>query len=155
LLALRLIDGKHSGVNIANLVDAVIDDYALTDKVFAITLDNASSNNDAIKYLRPFLTGYLGVRVPTLHDSNLDAPNDDLSTMFLHQRRSCHVINLVLKAGLDPIRTYLDDFRIAITFLNASNQRIAAYKSYCMSMAIRPRKLGYCRKSLIFLRIIL
>jgi hypothetical protein len=142
LLALRLIDGKHSGVNIANPIAAKIDDYALTGKVFAITLDNASSNNVAIKYLRPFLTGYLGVNVPALHDSNLDAPNDDLCTMFLHQHCSCHVINLVVKASLDPIRTYLDDFRTAITFLNASNQRIAAYKSYCMSMAIRPRKFG-------------
>jgi hypothetical protein len=34
LLALRLIDGKHYGVNIANLVATVIDDYGLTDKVF-------------------------------------------------------------------------------------------------------------------------
>jgi hypothetical protein len=60
LLALRLIDGKHYGVNIANLVATVIDDYGLTDKVFAITLDNAYSNNVAMKYLRPFLCGYLG-----------------------------------------------------------------------------------------------
>jgi hypothetical protein len=141
LLALRLIDGKHSGVNIANLVATVIDEYNLTKKVFAITLDNASSNNVAMKFLRPFLCGYLGVPVP---DSSLgtDAYDDELSTMFLHQRCSCHVINLIVKSGLDPIRTYLDDFRTAITFLNASNQRIAAYKSYCMSMAIRPRKFG-------------
>jgi hypothetical protein len=109
--------------------------------VFAITLDNASSNNVAMKFLRPFLCGYLGVHVL---DSSLgtDASDDELSTMLLHQRCSCHIINLIVKAGLDPIRTYLDDFRTAITFLNASNQRIAAYKSYCMSMAIRPRKFG-------------
>lgn len=143
LLGLRLIDGKHSGVNIANLVANVIDDYDLTNKVFAITLDNASSNNTAMKHLRPFLSGYLGVPAPAVPDNELDnddAPSDDdLSTMFLHQRCSCHVINLVVKAGLNPLKPYLDDFRTAITFLNASNQRIAAYKSYCMSMAIRPR----------------
>jgi hypothetical protein len=141
LLALRLIDGKHSGANIANLVATVIDEYSLTEKVFAITLDNASSNNVAMKFLRPFLCGYLGVPVP---DSSLgtNASDDGLSTMFLHQHCSCHVINLIVKAGLDPIRTYLDDFRTAITFSNASNQHIAAYKSYCMSMAIRPRKFG-------------
>jgi hypothetical protein len=136
LLALRLIDGKHSGVNIANIVATVIDEYSLTKKVVAITLDNASSNNVAMKFLRPFLCRYLDSSLGT------DASNDELSTMFLHQHCSCHVINLIVKAGLDPIRTYLDDFRTAITFLNASNQRIAAYKSYCMSMAIRPRKFG-------------
>ncbi|WVZ88461.1 hypothetical protein U9M48_034981 [Paspalum notatum var. saurae] len=73
LLGLRLIDGKHSGVNIANLVATVIDDYALTDKVFAITLDNASSNNTAMKYLRPFLSGYLGMPAPVVPET----PNDD------------------------------------------------------------------------------
>ena len=143
LLGLRLIDGKHSGVSIANLVATVIDDYALTDKVFAITLDNASSNNTAMKYLRPFLSGYLGVPAPVVTDDDSFTPtDDDLCTMFLHQRCSCHVINLIVKAGLQHLKAYIDDFRTAITFLNASNQRIAAYKSYCMSMAIRPRKFG-------------
>jgi hypothetical protein len=89
--------------------------------------------------VRPLLCGYLGV--PVLDSSlDTDSSNDDLSTMFLHQCCSCQVINLVVKVGLDPIRTYLDNFRTVITFLNASNQRIAAYKSYCMSMAIGPRK---------------
>jgi hypothetical protein len=60
----------------------------------------------------------------------------------LHQRCSCHVINLIVKVGLQHLKAYIDDFRNAITFLNASNQRIAAYKSYCMSMTIRPRKFG-------------
>ncbi|WVZ74217.1 hypothetical protein U9M48_022429 [Paspalum notatum var. saurae] len=148
LLGLRLIDGKHSGVNIANLVATVIDDYALTDKVFAFTLENASSNNTAMKYLRPFLSGYFGVPTPVVpetpndDDTHTPSDDDDLSTMFLHQRCCCHVINLRVKACLDPLKAYIDDFRTAIAFLNASNQRIAAYKSYCMSMAVRPRKFG-------------
>ncbi|KAJ1291630.1 hypothetical protein BS78_02G330100 [Paspalum vaginatum] len=144
LLGLRLIDVKHTSVNIANLVATVIDEYALTDKVFAITLDNASSNNTAMKHLRPFLSSYLGVPAPVVTDDDNCTLNDDddndLSTMFLHQRCLCHIINLVVKAGLEPLKPYIDDFRTAIAFLNASNQRIAAYKSYCMSMGIRPRK---------------
>jgi hypothetical protein len=106
LLALRLIDGKHSDVNIANLVATVIDEYSLTEKVFAITLDNASSNNVAMEFLRPFLCGYLGVPVPD--------------------------------SSLGDFRTYLDDFRTAITFLNASNQRIAAYKSLLYEYGYSP-----------------
>jgi hypothetical protein len=122
LLGLRLIDGKHSGVSIANLDAIVIDDYAFTDKVFAITLDNASSNNTAMKYLRPFLSGYLGVPAPVVTDDDDDSftPNDDdLCTMLLHQRCSCHVINLIVKVGLQHLKAYIDDFRTAITFLNA------------------------------------
>ncbi|WVZ90905.1 hypothetical protein U9M48_037159 [Paspalum notatum var. saurae] len=145
LLGLRLIDGKHSGVNIANLVTTVIDDYALTDKVFAITLDNASSNNTAMKYLRPFLSGYLGVSAPVVPETpnNEDTPSDDdLSTIFLHQRCCCHIIILGVKSGLDPLKAYIDDFRTVRTFLNASNQHTASYKIYCMSLAVRPCKFG-------------
>ena len=36
----------------------------------------------------------------------------------------------------------LANFRTAISFLNASNQRIAAYKIYCIAMGVRPRKFG-------------
>ncbi|WVZ98963.1 LOW QUALITY PROTEIN: hypothetical protein U9M48_044333 [Paspalum notatum var. saurae] len=139
LLGLRLIDGKHSGINIANLVASVVDDYDLTHKVFAITLDNASSNNIAMKYLRPFLFGYLGVPAPVVPETPNDDDthsDDDLSAMFLHQCCCCHIINLGVKAGLDPLKTYIDDIRTAITFLNDSNQR------YCMSMVVRPHKFG-------------
>jgi hypothetical protein len=142
LLRLRLIDGKHSGVSIANLVATMIDDYSLTDKVFAITLDNASSNNTAMKYLRPFLSSYLGVPAPAMTDDDAFIPNDGLRTMFLHQRCLCHVINLIVKAGHQHLKPYIDEFITAITFLNASNQCILVYKSYCMSMAIHPRKFG-------------
>jgi hypothetical protein len=78
----------------------------------------------------------------TYDDDDFTPNDDDLCTMFLHQRCSCHVINLIVKAGLQHFKPYIDDFRTGITFLNASNQRITAYKSYCMSMAIRPHKFG-------------
>jgi hypothetical protein len=34
----------------------------------------------------------------------------------------------------------IETFRTAISFLNSSNQRIVAYKSYCVATGIRPRK---------------
>ncbi|WVZ90950.1 hypothetical protein U9M48_037200 [Paspalum notatum var. saurae] len=91
---------------------------------------------------------YLGVPAPVVpetpndDDTHTPSDDDDLSTMFLHQRCCCHVINLGVKAGLDPLKAYIDGFRTAITFLNASNQRITTYKNYCMSMVVCPRKFG-------------
>ena len=38
----------HNGANIADRVKAVIADFGLSDKVFSITLDNASANTTAI-----------------------------------------------------------------------------------------------------------
>jgi hypothetical protein len=47
-----------------------------------------------------------------------------------------------VKCGLKRLQPYLDSFRTAIVFLDASNQRIAAFKGYCVAMNVRPRKLG-------------
>jgi hypothetical protein len=101
----------------------VLEDYGVVNKVFSITLDNASSNSKAMEKLSPLLSGYVG-------------------TLFLHQRCACHIINLIVKCGLKRLNHYLDSFRTAIIFLNASDERIAAFKGYCVAMNVRPRKFG-------------
>jgi hypothetical protein len=42
LLGLRPIKDDHTGKNIVERVCMVVDEYDLTDNIFAITLDNAS-----------------------------------------------------------------------------------------------------------------
>ncbi|WVZ77496.1 hypothetical protein U9M48_025355 [Paspalum notatum var. saurae] len=123
ILAMRLIDCSHSGSNIAERISTVLGEYGLTDKVFSITLDNASSNTTAMDTLKPLLSGYVG-------------------PLLMHQRCGCHIINLFVKSAFDVLKSYLDDFRTAISFLNSSNQRIAAYKSFCIAMSVRPHKFG-------------
>ena len=123
VIGFRLIDVAHSGENIAERIAAVVNEYELSDKIFAITLDNASSNSRAMESLAPILSGYMG-------------------TTFLHQRCACHIINLIVKSGLKHLQVYLNDFRTAISFLNSLNQRIAAYKNYCIATGVRPRKFG-------------
>ena len=60
--------------------------------------------------------------------------------MFLHQCCACHIINLIVKEALEALKPLIETFRTAISFLNSSNQRIAAYKSYCIATGVRPRK---------------
>jgi hypothetical protein len=55
-----LIEVKYSGENIAERVAAVVEEFGLINKIFAITLDNASSNVKAIETLTPMFAGYLG-----------------------------------------------------------------------------------------------
>ena len=62
--------------------------------------------------------------------------------MFLHQRCACHIINLIVKEALAAVNPLIEDFRTTISFMNSSNQRIAAYKSYCIASGVRPRKFG-------------
>jgi hypothetical protein len=110
LIGLRLIDISHSGSNIADRVGIILDEWSLTDKIFSFTLDNASANASAMTFLTPKFSGYVG-------------------SIFLHQKCACHIINLIVKSGLKRLKPYIEAFRVAISFLNSSNQRIAAYKS--------------------------
>jgi hypothetical protein len=137
LLGLRPIEVAHTGLNIAERVEMVANDYNITDKIFAIVLDNASSNKTAIDVLKPVFSSYIGHLIPAPSRNE-----SDLSTIFLHQRCACHIINLIVKSCLKRLQPYLEDFRTTITFLNSSNQRIASYKQYCMSVGVRPRKFG-------------
>ena len=79
VLGLRLIDVSHSGENIAERVHSVIQDFGLTNKMFSITLDNASANASAMEALTPLIRGYI-------------------SDEYLHQRCACHIINLIVKS---------------------------------------------------------
>jgi hypothetical protein len=60
VVGFRLIEVKHSSENIAERIASVVEEFGLIDKVFAVTLDNASSNSKAMETLTPIFFGYLG-----------------------------------------------------------------------------------------------
>jgi len=137
VIGLRLIEVKHSGENIAERVAAVVEEFGLIDKIFAITLDNASSNAKAMETWTHMFSSYLG---SDPSPEPLD-PNKRKYTL-VHQRCACHIINLIVKSGLKRLKPYLEDFRTIINFLNSSNQRIAMFKNYCNTKGVRPIKFG-------------
>ena len=112
IIGLTLIESSHTGENIAKCISKVIEEFELSEKIFSITLDNASANTSAMNVLKPLLSTY--------------APS-----FLMHQRCACHIINLIVKSGLKRLKPYLQTIREAISFLNSSNVRIAAWKNYC------------------------
>jgi hypothetical protein len=111
VLSLVLIDVSHNGQNIVDRVAGVLADYGLTNKVFAITLDNASSNVSAMRLLRPILSPNLGIE-------NVDDGDESQTTisMFLNQRYACRIINLIVKETLDALKYLIETFRTEISF---------------------------------------
>jgi len=51
---------KHSGKNIAERIAVMVEEFGLIDKIFSVTLDNASSNAKAMDTLTPMFASYLG-----------------------------------------------------------------------------------------------
>ena len=110
IIGFRLLDIRDTSVNIAQRLVNVLEDFTLQNRVIAFTMDNASPNDKAIEILRPLVSGY----------------NDSL----LHQRCTCHVINLIVKAGLKGIEQYIHRLRFAVSYLKPSNQHIASFRWY-------------------------
>ena len=88
----------------------------------------------------------LNILVLRFVDDPVESQSDNASSltavnsMFLHQRCACHIINLIVKEALEALKPLIETFRTTISFLNSSNQGIAAYKSYCIATGVRPRK---------------
>lgn len=68
-------------VRIAEKIIKVVNDFGLTEKIFAITLDNAASNTSAMNHLSTVLSKYA-------------------ASWLLHQRCACHILNLIAKCAL-------------------------------------------------------
>ena len=123
IMGLRLIDVSHTADNIAERISLVIEEFGLTNKIFAVTLDNAAANSKAMDILDPLFNTYA-------------------ESFLLHQRCACHIINLIVKSGFKRISAYLDVVREAISWINSSNTRVAAFKRFCIASNVRPRKFG-------------
>uniref|UniRef100_I1PMA2 BED-type domain-containing protein n=1 Tax=Oryza glaberrima TaxID=4538 RepID=I1PMA2_ORYGL len=121
VLGLRLIDVSHTGENIAERIREVVNEYHLADKIFAVTLDNASANSKAMEILQPLFCVYA-------------------ESFLLHQRCACHIINLIVKSGFKRVNVHIDAVRQAITWLTSSNPWIAQWKRYCVASEELPRK---------------
>ncbi|CAH9088097.1 unnamed protein product [Cuscuta epithymum] len=76
VLAFREFNDRHTAEHIYILIECILNEYNLIDKVFAIGFDNAS-NNTAV--------------IPRLHEL---CGSNTLMGRFFHQRCACHVINL-------------------------------------------------------------
>jgi hypothetical protein len=136
-IGLRLIEVRHTGQNIAERIVVVVEEFCLVDNIFSVTLDNASSNSKVMDTLTPLFAGYLGPDpLPESQDPNRRNYN------LMHQHCACHIINRIVKPGMKRLKPFLEDFRTAINFLNASNSRIATFKEYYKASGVRPRKFG-------------
>ena len=54
IILFKIINAPHNGKNIASLINDEIIDFGIRDKIFAITLDNASNNDVVVCRLKRY-----------------------------------------------------------------------------------------------------
>ncbi|CAD6254074.1 unnamed protein product [Miscanthus lutarioriparius] len=86
IIGFFLVKG-HRGEDIGRSLENCLAEWGI-DKVFTITVDNSSANNNAIKYMRRVLNESKGCFV---------------EGEYLHMRCAAHIINLIVGDGLKEI----------------------------------------------------
>ncbi|XP_015170033.1 zinc finger BED domain-containing protein RICESLEEPER 1-like [Solanum tuberosum] len=85
------------------------------ETIAKVTLDNASANDAAIKHLKARIDDWKGVI---------------LRNEFLHVRCNVHILNIIVKEGLDEQIEPISRIRNAVKYVKSSASRFASFKSY-------------------------
>ncbi|KAK6137046.1 hypothetical protein DH2020_029210 [Rehmannia glutinosa] len=104
-------DWKLQNLNYMKTIEECLIQWGI-DKVFTITVDNASSNDKAVNYLK---------RKCKWKDVIL---NND----YMHVRCSAHIVNLIVKEGLEEQNEAIMRVRNAVKYVRSSPSRLNAFK---------------------------
>nr|KAJ0194742.1 hypothetical protein LSAT_V11C700367090 [Lactuca sativa] len=115
----------HSGEIIGKYVEKNLLDWGI-DKVFTVTVDNASSNDLCIRYLKRRLNAW---------------KHNVLDSQHLHMRCCAHILSLVVKEGLKDIDTSIARIRSAVKYVRSSPARLQRFKGCVEKMKIESKSL--------------
>ena len=117
----------HKGETIGKALEASIKEWGLS-RVLTVSVDNASSNDVALGYLKTYLK---------------EANKTFLGGEYLHVRCSAHILNLIVTEGLKDVDNSVARVRLAVKFVRSSPSRLEKFKIAAKSVGITS-KMGLC-----------
>jgi hypothetical protein len=102
----------HRADDIGKYMEKCLAEWGL-DKVFTITVDNASANNGTVSYM---------ANVTNKSKTSI------LESKLLHMRCAAHIVNFIVQEGLKELDISIKCVRAAIKFIKSSPSRIAKFK---------------------------
>ncbi|KAG2715479.1 hypothetical protein I3760_03G079800 [Carya illinoinensis] len=100
---------NHKGETIGKCINSCLQDWGI-DKIFTVTVDNASTNDVIIEYLRKFIGGHLFER------------------KYIHIRCCAHIMNLIVNDGLRDCDDSIIRVRNAVRYVRSSPARMEKFK---------------------------
>ena len=116
IISFKTINTQHSGKNIATLINDKIIDLGIRDKIFTITLDNASNNDVTIQILKRFWQ-----------------IKEDHAKLF-HVCCCARILNLIVKDELKQVDSTLKKIRDIAYNINCSQTKHELF-FYCCKIA--------------------
>jgi hypothetical protein len=124
---IQFIDVKtsHSGVDLFKNILNCIKSWNIEQKLFGITLDNASANDNMMDLLKHHLVKEKLIPV---------------QGELIHHQCVGHVINLIVKDGLKFVEPIVDNIRESIKYLRSSTSRKQMFKEIVAREGITIKK---------------
>ncbi|KAH9680959.1 BED-type domain-containing protein [Citrus sinensis] len=119
----------HSSETIGKQLEKCLIDWGI-ERVFTVTVDNASPNEGALRYLID--------RVKTWRDDGLVLNGD-----YLHVCCCAHILNLIVTEGLKELEQSIVSVRNAVKYVRSSTARMQAFQ-----IRVQQEKIK-CRGSVI------
>ncbi|KAL7600189.1 zinc finger BED domain-containing protein RICESLEEPER 2-like [Lactuca sativa] len=116
----------HRGLEIANNLYKCLKDWCIENKVFTISVDNASNNDSAVRILSETFS-----RVKKL----------PCGGKMFHVRCCAHILNLMVQDGLSRIGHIIEDIDDSVTFINQNESRLNLFSEIVQQLQLPHRKL--------------
>ncbi|KMT03967.1 hypothetical protein BVRB_8g186740 [Beta vulgaris subsp. vulgaris] len=127
----RVINFVHlppprKGANIADAILTCLKEWEIEDKVFTISVDNASANDSCIQILKDNF-----------------ASNGRLicGGKLFHMRCCAHILNIMVQHGLKQVQDIIEKVHDTVDFLNASEARLKRFGELVSQYNVQHRKL--------------
>ncbi|CAI9261935.1 unnamed protein product [Lactuca saligna] len=116
----------HRGLEIADNLYKCLKDWCIENKVFTISVDNASNNDSTVRILSETFS-----RVKKL----------PCGGKMFHVRCCAHILNLMVKDGLSRIGHIIEDIHDSVTFINQNESRLNLFSEIVQQLQLPHRKL--------------
>uniref|UniRef100_A0A803PZS8 Zinc finger BED domain-containing protein RICESLEEPER 2-like n=1 Tax=Cannabis sativa TaxID=3483 RepID=A0A803PZS8_CANSA len=117
---------SHKGELVGKELINCLNEWGIS-KVFAVTVDNTSSNDVALRKLK----GHL------LENDNTVPLNGEM----FHMRCSAHILNLIVSGGLKELNEAISSIRNAVRYVRSSPARLKRFKESCTDTNIESKAL--------------
>nr|GLL29914.1 zinc finger BED domain-containing protein RICESLEEPER 2-like [Ipomoea trifida] len=120
------IPPPRGSLQLSDAIFGCMKERGIEKKVFTIIVDNASSNDSAIRYMK----------------DTLQRPRSLVcGGRFFHVRCCAHILNLCVQDGLDKIQHVISDVRDSVEYVNRSEARRIQFANCVQQLQLKDRKL--------------
>lgn len=106
------IPPPHTGLEIASTLFNCAKEWRIENKVYTVSVDNASSNDVAIKHMKDSFSSFSQLMC---------------SGRLFHVRCCAHILNLLVQDGLGVISDIVDNVRASVDYVSRSQTRVILF----------------------------